>query len=192
MSKPTFAERSRYWFDNWMSKGTVALIALLGAATFVFVVVLAAVGALLLPLFRDKNDLNIGELIWGNLMRTLDPGTMGGDDGPAFRVLMLLVTIGGLIIVASLIGIVSGAFDGKVEELRKGRSRVLENDHTLILGWSPKVFSIISELVIANESRRGAAIVVVADRDKVEMEEQIRSEVGKTGKTRVICRSGDP
>ena len=66
---------------------------------------------------------------------------------------MLLVTIGGLIIVASLIGIVSGAFDGKVEELRKGRSRVLENEHTLILGWSPKVFSIISELVVANESR---------------------------------------
>ena len=194
MSKPTFAERSRYWFDNWMSRGTVALIALLGMTTFVFVVALAAVGTLLLPLVSDKrtNDLSFGELIWGNLMRTLDPGTMGGDQEPGFRILMLIVTIGGLIIVASLIGIVSGAFDGKVEELRKGRSRVLENEHTLILGWSPKVFSIISELVLANESRGRSAIVVVADRDKVEMEDEIRAEVGKTGKTRVICRSGDP
>ncbi len=69
---------------------------------------------------------------------------------------------------------------------------MLENDHTLILGWSPKVFSIISELVIANESRGKSAIVVVADRDKVEMEDEIRAEVGKTGKTRVICRTGDP
>ena len=60
---------------------------------------------------------------------------------------MLIVTIGGLIIVASLIGIISGAFDSKVEELRKGRSRVLENDHTLILGWSSKVFPIVNELV---------------------------------------------
>ena len=31
--------------------------------------------------------------------------------------------------------------DAKVEELRKGRSRVLESDHTLILGWGPKVFT---------------------------------------------------
>jgi voltage-gated potassium channel Kch len=194
MSKPTFAERSRYWFDNWMSRGLVALIALLGVATAVFVLILGSVAALLLNLSGEKTgeEASIGELLWGSLMRTLDPGTMGGDEGWWTRILMLLVTIGGLIIVASLIGIVSGAFDGKVEELRKGRSRVLENDHTLILGWSPKVFSIISELVIANESRRSSAIVVVADRDKIEMEEEIRGEVGKTGKTRVICRSGDP
>ena len=137
-----------------------------------------------------KEPATFFEAMWLSLMRTLDPGTMGGDQGWLFRVLMLLVTIGGLIIVASLIGIVSGAFDGKVEELRKGRSRVLENEHTLILGWSPKVFSIISELVIANESRRNPVIVVVADRDKVEMEDDIRSELGKTGSTRVICRSG--
>ena len=194
MSKPTFAERSRYWFDNWMSRGLVALIALLGVATAVFVLVLGAIATVVVNVLGEKSgkEAGFGELLWGSLMRTLDPGTMGGDEGPWFRLLMLLVTIGGLIVVASLIGIVSGAFDGKVEELRKGRSRVLENDHTLILGWSPKVFSIISELVIANESRGKSAIVVVADRDKVEMEEQIRGEVGSTGKTRVICRSGDP
>jgi len=66
---------------------------------------------------------------------------------------MLLVTIGGLVIVASLIGIVSGAFDSKVEELRKGRSRVLEQDHTLILGWSSKVFPIVREIATANVGR---------------------------------------
>ena len=53
-------------------------------------------------------------------MATLDPGTMGGDSGWGFRIFMLIITIGGLIIVASLIGIISGAFDSKVEELRKG------------------------------------------------------------------------
>jgi voltage-gated potassium channel Kch len=125
-------------------------------------------------------------------MRTLDPGTMGADQGWLFRLLMLIITIGGLIIVASLIGIISGAFDSKVEELRKGRSRVLETDHTLILGWSPKVFPIISEIVIANQSRGRSVIVVLADKDKVEMEDEIKAEVGATGKTRVICRTGDP
>src|SRR4029079_13333214 len=109
MSKATFAERSRYWVDNWMSKGTIALIALLGAATAVFVLVLGALAAVLLAFFDtvEDRDASFGELLWRSLMRTLDPGTMGGDQGWLFRVLMLLVTIGGLIIVASLIGIVS-------------------------------------------------------------------------------------
>jgi voltage-gated potassium channel Kch len=32
----------------------------------------------------------------------------------------------------------------------------------------------------------------LADKDKVEMEDEIRSKVGDTGKTRVVCRSGNP
>src|SRR5690606_297417 len=105
---------------------------------------------------------------------------------------MLIVTIGGLIIVASLIGIVSGAFDSKVEELRKGRSRVLEHDHTLILGWSTKVFPIVREICLANESRGKSAIVILADRDKVEIEDDLKAQLPDTGKTRIIVRSGDP
>ncbi|MGX5680086.1 CASTOR/POLLUX-related putative ion channel [Schumannella luteola] len=197
MDKPSFAERFRYWFDNWMSRGTIALMALLGIATVLLVAVVGGITVLVLWLIPDKynqfgDDFTPWDVFWGGLMRTLDPGTMGGDQGWLFRLLMLIITIGGLIIVASLIGIVSGAFDSKVEELRKGRSRVLEKDYTLILGWSSKVFPIISEIVIANESRSRPVIVVLADKDKVEMEDEIKAEVGPTGKTRVICRTGDP
>jgi ion channel POLLUX/CASTOR len=192
VDKPGIAERFRYWFDNWMSRGTIALMGLLGVATIVLVVVVT----LLVWVFRafpdNAADGDFVDILWGGLMRTLDPGTMGGDVGWGFRALMLLITIGGLIIVASLIGIVSGAFDSKVEDLRKGRSRVLEHDHTLILGWNSKIHSIVRELAIANESRGRASIVVLAGKDKVEMEDEIRATAGNMGKTRVICRTGDP
>jgi ion channel POLLUX/CASTOR len=195
MNKPSFRERFSYWFDNWMAKGTLALMALLGLATLVLVLVVFGIVQLFTTIGVYPND-DSGtkplDTLWGNLMRTLDPGTMGGDTGWVFRILMLVITIGGLIIVASLIGIISGAFDSKVEELRKGRSRVLETDHTLILGWSSKVFPIIHELCIANESRGKSAIVILADKDKVEMEDDIRAQVGHTGRTKVIVRSGDP
>jgi voltage-gated potassium channel Kch len=194
---PTAGERLRYWFDNWMARGPIALMALLGIATIAFVAVLGTIAWIVLTLIGDTG--NLGEesqtpldLIWRSLMRTLDPGTMGGDQEWPFRIMMLIVTIGGLVIVASLIGIVSGAFDSKVEELRKGRSRVLEHDHTLILGWSTKVFPIIREISTANLSRGKSAIVILADRDKVEMEDDIKAQVGDTGKTRIIVRSGDP
>ena len=148
MDKPTLAERFRYWFDGWMSKGTAALMALLGIATVVFVALLGTITVIVLLVTGEPGAPAVSDIFWGSLMRTLDPGTMGADEGWLFRILMLVVTVGGLIIVASLIGIVSGAFDAKVEELRKGRSRVLETDHTLILGWSSKVFPIIHELVV--------------------------------------------
>ena len=195
MNKPSFGERARYWFDNWMAKGTLALMALLGIATIVLVLVVFGLVMLFTAFGQYPNDdpsSNPLDVLWGNLMRTLDPGTMGGDTGWAFRIFMLVITIGGLIIVASLIGIISGAFDSKVDELRKGRSRVLENEHTVILGWSSKVFPIINEICTANESRGKSAIVILADRDKVEMEDDIKAQIPETGKTRIIVRSGDP
>ena len=167
-------------------------MALLGIATVVLVLVVGVIVAIFRQTPDDDPERSFGDILWGNLMRTLDPGTMGGDSGWGFRIFMLIITIGGLIIVASLIGIISGAFDSKVEELRKGRSKVLEKDHTLILGWNSKVFPIVSEICIANESRRSAVIVVLADKDKVEMEDELRAMVGKTGKTKIICRTGDP
>ncbi|HEX7835768.1 MAG TPA: TrkA C-terminal domain-containing protein [Pseudolysinimonas sp.] len=200
MNKPGIRERFSYWFDNWMAKGTLALMALLGIATIVLVLVVFGLVQLFTLFGQYPNgDENTDPLdtLWGNLMRTLDPGTMGGDTGWAFRIFMLIITIGGLIIVASLIGIISGAFDGKVEELRKGRSRVLESDHTVILGWSSKVFPIVNELCVANESRGKSAIVILANGDKVEMEDDIKAQVprstkGGKGSTKIIVRSGDP
>jgi voltage-gated potassium channel Kch len=126
-------------------------------------------------------------------MRTLDAGTMGGDEGWGFRMVMFVVTLGGVFFVSALIGILNNGIEDKMEELRKGRSLVLENNHTLILGWSPQIFTIISELILANESRKsGAVIVVLADQDKVEMEDEINSRIEDKKNTKIICRSGNP
>jgi voltage-gated potassium channel Kch len=191
VKKPSISERFRYWFDGYMSRGTIALIGLLAIVTVAFILIISLI---VVAIGKGPGDeaADFGETLWNSMLRTLDPGTMGGDEGKIFRLLMLVVTIGGLIIVASLIGIISGAFDSKVEELRKGRSRVLETEHTVILGWSQKVFPIISEIVIANESRGKSAIVVLAEGDKVEMEDEIRARIPHTGKTKIIVRTGDP
>ena len=188
----SWRERLRYRFDKWMSRGTGAIMGLLGLATLAFVLVIAVVVGLVEAYPDPDNKSGFWDVAWGNLMRTLDPGTMGGDTGWGFRVLMLTVTIGGLVIVASLIGIVSGAFDDKMVELRKGRSRVLETDHTIILGWNNQLFTIISELCIANSSKGRSTIVVLADHDKIAMEDEIRAKVPHPGSTAIICRHGNP
>lgn len=194
MSQPTVRERFQYWFDGVMSRGVVALIGLLALASLAFIglvsIVVAVGGEAMGPGGAER--LPFGEALWASLMRTLDSGTMGGDEGAGFRAAMLVVTVGGVVLVASLISVISASFDSRVEELRKGRSRVLEEDHTLVLGWSSKVFPIVNELCLANESRGRAAIVVLADGDKVEMEDELRAKVPRPGRTRLIVRSGDP
>jgi len=195
MPKPTFQQRFRYWFDNTMSRGTVALIAGLAVVSLVIIILAALIiaigGRLLAP--GGAEPPGFIEAAWLSLMRTLDPGTMGGDAGWGFRLVMLSVTLGGIFVVSTLIGVLSNGLQTQMDRLRKGRSVVLESDHTLILGWSPQTFTIISELVIANESRKsGAVIVVMADQDKVQMEDAIRERIPDPKNTRIICRSGSP
>lgn len=190
MKQPTFKQRFGYWFDNMMAKGTPAMIFMLFLASAVVIMFISAVVAIT---GVAPNGENFFQLTWMGLLRTLDPGTMGSDNGsPLFLFMMFSVTLGGIFLVSALIGILNSGLDKQLERLRKGRSRVLEKDHTLILGWSPQIFTILSELMIANENQKNARIVILANRDKVEMEEQIRERVKEIGSTRVIVRSGNP
>jgi len=198
MKNATLKEKLRYLFDNSMSRGTVALIGWLAVVSLVLILF---VGALVAAFGVAPNgisptgegDAGFFDLVWFSLMRTLDAGTMGGDSGGwTFLFMMLAVTLGGVFIVSTLIGVLTSGIEAKVEELRKGRSRVIEQDHTLILGWSPKIFSILSELVEANANRKKPRIVILADKDKVEMEDEVRSRIPDTRNTKVICRTGSP
>jgi hypothetical protein len=55
------------------------------------------------------------------------------------------------------------------------------------------VFAILSELALANANQKRPRIAILSERDKVEMEDDIRAKVGTAlGHTRVVCRSGSP
>ncbi|MCW2767120.1 MAG: TrkA-N domain protein [Nocardioides sp.] len=190
--KSDLGDKLRYRFDNSMSRGTPALIAWLFAATLVLIFVFAVlVTVFQLPDEADRHGFF--RQLFNNLLHALDPGTIGGDNGPwRFLLTMLALTLCGLFIVSALIGVIATGIDSKLAELRRGRSIVLETDHSVILGWSDSIFTIVGELTIANESRKKPVIVILADRDKVEMEDELKAKVPDFRGTRVICRSGSP
>src|SRR4051794_31498588 len=190
--KTTLGARLRYEFDKTMAAGPIALIGWLAVLSLMIIIIAGAFLALTRIAPEGGSPLPFHEAFWESLMRTLDSGTMGGDAGWGFRLVMLAVTLGGIFIVSALIGVLSAGIDNKIDELRKGRSRIIERDHTIILNWSPSIFDIVSELVVANASRRRPRIVIMAHKDKVEMEDEIAAKVPELRNTRVICRSGDP
>jgi len=188
-ASPGIRERLSYRFDRFMERGTIALIAGLFAISVVSIVGIV----LVLVLLRGDDGIPVSDLLWMSLLRTLDSGTMGGDTGSGtFMFGMLAVTFAGIFIISTLIGIMNNGISDKLADLRKGRSRVLERDHVLILGWSQQVFPVIAELIEAGVSRRRTTIVVLADRDRIEMEESIRERVKQPRRARIVCRSGRP
>ena len=78
----------------------------------------------------------------------------------------------------------------KMEGLRKGKADVLEAEHTLLLGWSDKLLAIVDQICNANASEGGRPIVILAEKDKVDMEEAIDKHSPNLRGSRVICRCG--
>jgi ion channel POLLUX/CASTOR len=194
-SAVTWRDRLRYRFENTLSRGAAAIIGWLGLVS-VIIVLVAALILTLAGIGSDPNDaasqLGFFEGAWQSLMHAIDAGNLAGDAGWTLRLLMLVVTVGGIFIVSSLIGTITAGLEARLTELRKGRSRVIEQDFTLILGWSSKIYSIIGELIIANANQQRPRVVILANRDKVEMDDDIRAKFPNTRNTKVICRSGDP
>ena len=191
MPKPSLRVRLRYRFDNLMGRGNVAVIGLLGLVTLAWVL---AIGFITwqLHLYPTGASPRWIETTWRMLTFTLDPGTFAADTDWRWRLPSLLTTIFGIFVVAALIGIIASGFEDRIAKLRKGRSAVLETGHTVILGWNSNVFTIISELVIANESETKPVIVVLANRDRVDMEEEIKERVPHLRNSKVVCRNGNP
>lgn len=190
MKSITLRDRLKYRLDNFMAKGTGALV----LALVIFSVAIIVIASLIvMALNMGPEGEGFGQLVWRNLMRVVDAGALGEDEGGwFFLILMLLVTAGGIFIFSTLIGVLTTGLEAKLEQLRKGRSFVAETGHTVILGWSPQIFSVVSELVLANESRKKACVAILADKDKVEMEDELRDKLGSTGCTKLVCRTGDP
>ena len=187
MSKASLKDRLRYAFDNSLAHGTAPFLGWLAVASAVLVLFAATVIWLFQLLPRD----NFISLTWSLLLHTLGKDIPQGDSaGWVYRLFMLAVTYGGVFITGTLIAVLTTIVRNKVDSLREGRSKVIEEGHTAILGWAPHIFSIISELVIAKASEKHAAIVVLGDRDKVGMDTEIQAKVPQHGRTRIVCRRG--
>jgi ion channel POLLUX/CASTOR len=185
-----YRKKILYQFDNTMSKGTIAIIAWL----FVLAVVMITAVSLVIFFskigFEDKDFLGI---MWVSLLHTLNTGVVSRNTGSwVFLLLMFATTLGGIFIVSILIGLLTTGIKNQLEDLRKGRSFVAEEGHTVILGWSSQIFTILSELIVARQDHPYSCIAILAQKDKVEMEDAIRNKVGSPRKIRIVCRTGNP
>ena len=193
------AQLARYKVDNWIALRRNQMKALVFAAFFQ-----VGVGGLLLAVGPALNgnpaatlDRIFGEdrysvfwMSWGYLV---NPGNHIGFNGSYERTCGVLLTVLGVLYMSTVLGLVVDVIREKMDQLKMGRN-VLEEGHSVILGWTDRAPLIIEEIILANESEGGGQIVVLADepaKDVIEAEVHMRFR-GRMLGTRVIVRHGSP
>lgn len=144
---------------------------------------------------RDEDSINrFTEGIWEAWTFMADPGTHSKVYWPEQRVVAAFIAVVGIIFFASILGVIVDVIREKMESLRQGRSKVIENGHTLILGWTDKTILLIEELCIANESEGGGVVVVLASERKEQMEIELKVQLPTSARlgTKVVFRNGSP
>ena len=186
------SNRLRYGIDNFMSKGSSSIFfALLSLFLigFIIMVIIRLFANVIIP---DDTLNNWAEIPWRVYVAVMEGSAAetDGDSNWLAKVTSIIGVLVGLILFSSMVAFITSVFEAKLDELKRGRSIVLENDHTLILGFGDRILEIIRELVEANESEPDASIVILAENDKEEMDNIIRDNIVDTLTTRIITRSG--
>ncbi len=189
MRTVSWVDRFRYWFDRLLSRGSAAAI---GWVVWI-AVLLAVVGGAVFWVAGIEFDGRSGpvESFWQAFLIAIGNGGIVDVDWVT-RGLTFVFVFAGVFLTGSLIGVLVAAVTKRLDELRRGRSRVLEKDHTVVVGWSPRLMAVIDELLAEDTRRRGVAVVVLADRDKQEMEDDFRARHPGRERRQVLFRTGNP
>lgn len=189
MRKKRFRDRIRYQLDLIMSKGTGSLIFLLSVITLIMIVV-TGIAVIVVERAWAKGSLPFA--VWKSFTLTLDPGNLAGVEGSLGLIaIAAFSTLGGLFITGTLISILNTGLANRLDNFQRGNAKIIEKNHTIILGYSESVFAIVRELQIANLNQKSSCIVILGDEVKQVMEEQVSRHVPCNRSCRIICRSGD-
>ena len=188
--KVSFLTRLRYNFDNSLSKPG-AFVGYVFIAIIFLAFIMSAVQrgiAAVVALNEPLDPATYFFSFWEAFTKILGIGSTAAWGTQLINTMYWAI---GIAISGAVIGFISAQIIRAVARLQEGKSAVIESGHTLILGWSNRVFPILSELAIANENVRKPRIVIFAPTTRAVMDAEIRSRVANLGKLKVITRTGD-
>jgi hypothetical protein len=133
------------------------------------------------------------ELMWMSF------GKMGGGGGMGpngylwpTRAILILSGFMKMLAFSLLVNFLGDAIDSRMEALFEGKSRVLEVDFTLILGWNDKVLPLVEQITLANESFGGGPIVIMSEMEKPEMDAYLIDNIDDWRGSKLVTRGGNP
>jgi voltage-gated potassium channel Kch len=190
-NRVSLLKRIRYNFDNSLSN-PAAFVGYVFIAIIILAFIMTAVQGAIATVTALNEPLDSATyffVFWDAFTKILGIGSTAAWGAQIVNTIYWAI---GIAITGAVIGFISAQIIRAVAKLQEGKSAVIESGHTLILGWSNRVFPILSELAIANENVRKPRVVIFAAVTRSQMDSEIRSRVPNLGKLKVITRTGDP
>eukprot|EP00898_Chlorokybus_atmophyticus_P001459 jgi/Chlat1/2313/Chrsp17S00171 len=185
--RPTIGDKVSYTLDIFLTTHPLSKAAVLLGVTCLMTVI-GATSYRLLCAPDEKNSFP--EEVWNSWTMVADPGTHCAETSIRRRVVSVPLTIGGMLFFALLVGLVSDGISTHVDNLRAG-GRVIESNHTLVVGWTSQTVQLVDQLTLANASEGGTAIVVLGSEDKAVMDQTLHQAIPNPRKSKLVTRTGD-
>ena len=188
MKKTTLKQRFRYWLDYRMAKGTTSMIKLL--LTMVLTTV-AIVTVLVLLFHLHKEGKGIFAIFWDNLRSAMSSSFPASDSGSLlYIILYTILGLTGMIFTGMLIGIFSSTMRGKIIALQQDNPEIIEEGHTVVLGFRIGEYALLKEMIKATEKDR-RTIIVVENMERQDMEQAIRKNINVPKNIRLTAIKAD-
>ena len=158
-----------------LSRGSFLAIALLMLLTGTIVFV----GTLILGLGHvdlETQSSGIVDVAWEVLLRAMSPDQLAANHKWSARIILLAITLGGLLVVSTLISILNSVIERRMEFLHRGRGEVHLSGHIVVLNWNKFGIRVIRE--IAHSAEPGhppRQITVLCDEDPISLMHEILS-----------------
>ncbi len=187
----------KYKFDRALEKSFLSLIFFLFFISLLGLIVLSIVFYLLYLLNIVSVEGKFLTFLWSTFIYFIDVGTIaaeGYNDNTGWdRFLKIFITIFGVIIFSTFIGIISQALSDRVDLLRSGNGNVRESNHIIIFGFSRKLIPLLQELFQAFEDNNyRKSILVVSELLPLEASNRIESSLIIPKKINLVFRTGYP
>lgn len=190
---PDRMEKFSYWFDNFFATDPMAKPYVLTAVNVIFMTIFAVLFHIAGSQGGDwPENFWMGFTFAADMAETDHGGPFPYWHQWIFRAMNLTFSFGGAFVFGIVINFLSDFIGGKVEGLKQGKTNVIEQGHSLILGWNDRMLSLLEQLCQANESEGGRPIVVLADQDKPEMDAWLMDALPMEDRrgSKIITRSG--
>ena len=178
-----------YRLNNLINRGPRTLMIILVVMTIVVVFILGTIAYYLQPTMMTYQVT-----LWYTFNHIVDPGYLfgQGNENFDFLLIMTIATFWGILVYSLVISFVSTALLKKLEDLRLGRSVVVESNHTVILDFNRTVPTMIEELVAARFDKEKMVIVILAQVDPADVYHKLNPIIKGHRHLHLIVRKGDP
>ena len=177
-------ERILYAIDNVMARGSFSIIIALSFAVILLILVLST----FIWSIGSNPSLGFMDQFW--VYFNTGFGRSAATGNWTYRLTTFLLVIISILFSSIIIGAIANSIRSKISELQEGTSKVIESNHTVILGWSESIYIVINEIIEANKSQPSGCIVVLGHKSGLEMQEAIHHKINFDKSTRVIFRKG--